>query len=315
MLNRGLLKMNLYIWMVAAMTIACIIWDATFYMELYDFTNAHGNVYPGLCGMFGTSAALWNFFIVAMVYWTSISANKDYHATNMSKGVYLKMLTVLNTFLSAATATYMYMADVAKAWAAYDVVRLSIAGMSFLVLVALLQKLYRTTTPENRHLSPLYHLIRKLALYPLGNILSRLPTIPYDMVYGVSLNDFPREAGAMQKVVLMLFVTLTPSCGIIDLLVFIKMQNGWEPLVEMFTCPSAKDITLKMERENEIRQSRSSTTKGPRRIRSSANTRRISSDPGSLYDDRSSYGASGEVRDSASSAGVALCWVLEYRYS
>jgi len=291
MIKRGLLKMNLYIWLVALLTSACLIWDATFYMELYIITGTQGAIYRGLCGYFGTSSALWSFFIIWMVYWTFISSNKERHAANMNNGLYLKLLTLVNVVLSGVASAYMVVSDHGTAWAAYDLARLSIAGMTFLVLLMLLHMLYRTTKKENRHLSPLYHLLRKLALYPLGSVLSRLATIPYDS-YGRSLVDFPANAGFVETLVFMLFIILTPALGTFDLLVFVKMQNGVEPLIEMLTCVSAKDIALKMEKEKEIRQSKSNSKSNRS---SSSSVRQNKSNRSSLSSVRSKTSA-GHVR-------------------
>ncbi len=236
---RGTLNMNLYVSMVTLMTITCFFWDSTFIFEFYVKDEAVGKLYQSICSLFGTSTAVWNFFIVAMVYWTTITDNKEHHAANMRNGIYLKWLCACNFIVSISVAVYMPLQELEAAWSAYDIWRLFIASCSLVVLALLVVKLYQTTTPDNRANSPLFHLLRKLALYPIGNIISRLGSLPYDMVYGLNLQDFPNQALPSQKFVLFLFIILTPSCGIIDLVIFCRMQNGTKALKEMLgICPS-----------------------------------------------------------------------------
>lgn len=211
MIRRGVLKMNLYIWMVFLMSSSCFFWDATFFFELFMYKTNQDAVYQMMCGFFGISVGIWNFFIVAMVYWTSISANKDYHSANMNNGTYLKWLVAVNFVLSATVAVIMQSANHYYAWFIYDVARLLIAGCSILVLIFLAHTLLKTTTKENRYQSPLYHLLRRVALYPIGNIISRLGSIPYDQIYGIPLYAFPKNAGTSQTIVLFLFIVLTPA--------------------------------------------------------------------------------------------------------
>jgi len=259
MIKEGRLKMNLYIWMVGLMTLSTLLWDATFYFELYMHERAQGGLYQGLCGLFGTSAALWNFNIVGTVYMASTAGHKDKHWTNMNNGVYLKRFIIINSVLSIAACAYMSASGDLNSWEFYDIERFTIASFSMLILIVLMHKLYQTTTPETRWTSPLWHLLRKLALYPISNIFSRLATIPYDWVYGIPLYKFPRSAGATQIFVLFAFVILTPCCGFLDLLIFCRMQNGAESLKDMlWTHPTAEEIEAKMAKEKEIRASRAS---------------------------------------------------------
>ena len=108
MIKVGRLKLNLYIWMVGLMTLCTLLWDATFYFEVHmDEEQAQGGIYQCLCGLFGTSAALWNFNIVVTVYMTSTAGHKNNHWSNMNNGVYLKRCIVINSVLSIAASAYM----------------------------------------------------------------------------------------------------------------------------------------------------------------------------------------------------------------
>lgn len=233
MVTRNLLKMNLYIWIVATMTITCLLWNATFFLQLYVHTETHGQVYQMLIGAFGTANALWNFCLVAMVYRTAAFGASAKDADSMHFGRKRWMALLVITLVSTAVGVYMYLTPTQNAWHFYDLWRLSIATLSLLVLLALVRILYNTTNSSMRWQSPLYALLCKMALYPLGNIFSVAASMPYDLAYGVPLHLFPANAEATQTFALFLFILITPSCGIFDFIIFCRMQRGRAALRQM----------------------------------------------------------------------------------
>ena len=254
----NLLKMNIYMYMVVNMSFCQVLLNSSWFIDL-STTNMPSSLekfYRFFVGVNGVSVSLWSFFIILIVYLSSSQTNVGpesmLHPLNMNNGNLLKILFVINAVLSTSVGVFMgYLLNYDVAWSVFGIIRLVLAGISLIALLILVRKLYQQTAPGNRRENPLYSLLWKLALYPVGSIIFRLGSIPNDMIYHLSLAEFPQNAEPIHVFVLFSFVILTPSQGIWDLIVFCMMSNGSSALYEMLcVCPTEGERTSSLKHIN-----------------------------------------------------------------
>jgi hypothetical protein len=128
--------------------------------------------------------------------------------------------------------------------------------------------LSKVTAVGERAKSPLYHLLRKLVLYPIVQCVTRLGTTPYDIAYHATFAAYPENGNAFQTFLAYLEVIFAPAAGLGALLVFLIMQKGaktqlWRMLKLDFTVAEA--VTSETVTVNPQHPHNSKTGSGSRR--------------------------------------------------
>jgi len=118
----------------------------------------------------------------------------------------------------------------------YQYVRFGLTGLSFLVILRMYVILLKVSTKYHRKKSPLYHLLVKLVFYPIVQIVTRLGTAPYDLIYHDFMARYPANAPLQQTIFLYFQVFLAPSGGILTFFVFLLVQTSAKTELKRMLC-------------------------------------------------------------------------------
>ena len=111
------------------------------------------------------------------------------------------------------------------------------ANVSVISVVSNSTEVSASRKKDIRESSPLYHLTRRLLFYPIVQIVCRLGSSPYLILYQSSFTAIPTDAGFVQIFFMFLAVGLAPTAGVGSFLVFLYMQHGaWDNLKKLCAC-------------------------------------------------------------------------------
>jgi len=108
----------------------------------------------------------------------------------------------------------------------YDYIRAAFIGLSIVVISRLYYVLLVTTAIGERKRSPLYHLLRKIVVYPIILTVSRIGASVYKQVYSENIEDFKENSNAAKTFCFFLAVICMPAVGLPALIAFIKVTAG-----------------------------------------------------------------------------------------
>ena len=148
----------------------------------------------------GYGAALWSLMLLLVA---DLAAEKSWLPSRREAivAVVVVHLLMLVQVYPMCAAAYGYSAKphlFIHQVVIYDAMRIALIVLSLLVLLRLYIVLRRTTVNGQRHRSPLYHLLRKLVLYPIVQSVCRLAISPYDMGYHSTITSYPADAPPLQ---------------------------------------------------------------------------------------------------------------------
>ena len=243
MRRNGTLKVNLYVKCVLLMTL---------YQGIYDYALLPVDGRCGapsgkhFCTAFytfcfvvpGYGAALWSIMLLIAALFTVEMGRKPTYREEIGAFVFVHVL-MFSYFWPITRAGYYASTDM-QAFVdqiiIYDISRLVLIGISFLVMFRFYFVFLKMSVPNERKRSPLYHLILKLIFYPLVQCMCRLAPTPYDMGYHSTMADFPENAGALQTFLVYLEVIFLPTAGIGAFIVFLLMQRGTYAELKRMLC-------------------------------------------------------------------------------
>ncbi len=249
--NRAI-RLNAYLKCVLLMSGFQIVVNSSMMMQTWIGTSSPyptGCVFYVLClVMGGMGASLWALMIIVGALFVAELGRKP------TKREEMFVFVCVTIFVIAWGIPYGiagYTAGVDKLmWAqylnTYNYCRIFIIVVTFLLLIRLYVIVRRVTTTQHMKQSPLYHLTRRLFLYPIIQAVSRLGATPYSLLYKGGPDGFPEGAGHTQTAFLFCYVIFTPIAGIGGFLVFLNMQEGaMHYLKRMLRC----DTTIATTRE------------------------------------------------------------------
>jgi hypothetical protein len=237
MWKKGALKMNIYA--------KCVLLLTT-YQFMYEICSpiivvacAPTSPTNSMCTGFiafgivfgGVGATTWSFIIALFALFTV-----EFQRRPTEKEEFWTIV-VTNAVLLAYAIPYIVVGHQAhtdlKTWGlwmqVYGNVRLALIALS-VVAIGRLYILYRRLTVAGRRQgSPLWHLLRRLFLYPIVQGLARLGGSMYTFVYGQLINNYPEQEDnvpPLQTFLLFCVVVLMPLAGIGGFVVFLQMQSG-----------------------------------------------------------------------------------------
>ena len=131
--------------------------------------------------------------------------------------------------MMTAYTAFVDISQYSKAWALwklYDYVRLSLIGISFIVILQLYHAMLQTSRKGDRKRHPLYHLLCKITPYSIILSLSRFGATSYKWIYQGSLEEFPNDATGMHIFWLYVSIILMPFGGVGCLVAFVNVTTG-----------------------------------------------------------------------------------------
>jgi hypothetical protein len=112
----------------------------------------------------------------------------------------------------------------AKLGLAYNSVRMISISFNAAVYMFTTWRLRDANTSHNDALQAAGVLASKMKFFPISQIVCRLPTTLYQLIYGVHYNSLYGHVSAGQGTLLFLSALLTPAKGLAFLFIFLKMQ-------------------------------------------------------------------------------------------
>ena len=225
--------MNLYLKCVLCMTVCQMTYDISIFPILHACSSRSGNklctaVFSAGYSFGGAGAAVWSMYLIILAIFTiemgrQPSAKEQFYTalvTNLVLGAFAI------PFFKAGYGASSDLKAFGDLLVIYNHVRLSLIAMSFGAVCRMGWLLRKVTAIGKRSTSPLYHLLRKLVLYPVVQCVTRLGTTPYDLWYHATFAAYPENGTGLQTFLAYLEVLLAPAAGIGAFLVFLVMQTG-----------------------------------------------------------------------------------------
>jgi len=235
MLIYKLNKVNGYMRMVVAMTLSQTAFDIG--LLLFNTSVLEWQYTQLFLGIFcGTATGLWSLVIVfVMVY---VIKSRKYFDVDGNFNLIFLVVTVSNLVFSiACLVSYIhYKQTFASLFAAFNMIRVAIIVLTSAFIAIAVYEL-RNAGIDNQ--SPVKILARRLCLYPLVQLVSRLPITVYQFHYGKPLREFgfTMNASGTQKFWFIASVVFTPSAGLGNLVAFLNVQpDAYELLRSYFPC-------------------------------------------------------------------------------
>ena len=247
MRNNGTLKMNLYLNCVLWLTLGQFLYESATPLTSEVCSPLSDNptctsIDFGFLALGGCGASLWSFLMICAVIFT-VETRRHPAAREWNIMVIIFNCALIAFAIPLAKAAY-YAHENATTLAgltvwlhAYDYIRLTFVGLSFLFLIRLYYSMQRFTKPNSEHRRALFHLIRKIMWYPLLQCISRIAGSAYTIVYGQLIYNYPEDAGDMQTFLLYIVVLIMPLAGIGNFIVFLRMTpDSVSELGRLFSC-------------------------------------------------------------------------------
>jgi len=114
----GALKMNCYIKIVVVMTLSQFALDLSWYGLIFELNSTEQQFYRFFCGTFGVSSALWSFYIIVMVWLTSLTTGSG-SRKKASTNEILNYMYVSNFIISLSVGIPMAFVKHELAWKIY----------------------------------------------------------------------------------------------------------------------------------------------------------------------------------------------------
>ncbi len=265
MWRRNTLQFNVYIKNVILMTIFQLTYDVSIYPAVHDCSAPSGeHVCTGLATVGfvggGLGAAIFSCILIATAVFT-IEKRRRFTKTETNLIFAAAFLMIIGYSIPYYLVGYAALPNGLVTYGhylvTYNYVRLALIFLSLLILLRLLYMFYRLTEKGARKSSPIYHLLRKLVLYPIVQSVTRLGVTPYDLIYHSPFTTFPENAGSLQTFLCYFQVVLAPSAGMGAFFVFLYTQTGaMSELKRLFCCGSTSGATHPLgtsrSTENEI---------------------------------------------------------------
>ena len=250
MRRNGNLRMNLYLKCVVLMTIFQGIYDASLSLALpcgSKTTNYTCSAF-WVSGFFGggIGASVWSLMIIIAATFTVYYGREPTKKEAYIVFVLVNMLVLAWTIFGAIVG-YNANSDrkyFGTALFHYNNMRIAIIVFTAAALAWMLWLVRKVTAKSEQKLSPLYHLVKRLAVYPIIQVVCRLGVAPYNLMYKESLATHPANTDNLRDFLLYVWVIFTPLAGLGAFLAFILMQkNAKESLRNIFCAtPATMDI-------------------------------------------------------------------------
>jgi hypothetical protein len=185
----------------------------------------------------GVASQGWSLYIAASVaYIVSSRKRLDIDRFYVPVAIIVIVSSIVVGGLRLAAATNPGFAiTVRESIYIYDSIRyLEILVNLLAVLVIFLH--LRDMVFAERESDPIWVLARKLLLYPLAQLLSRIGSTQYEDVYSIS---FPQDSDGWSKKSwqAVIYSVLTPLGGLLSLLIFLRVQPGaWRLFSALICC-------------------------------------------------------------------------------
>jgi hypothetical protein len=185
----------------------------------------------------GVASQGWSLYIAASVaYIVSSRKRLDIDRFYVPVAIIVIVSSIVVGGLRLAAATNPGFAiTVRESIYIYDSIRyLEILVNLLAVLVIFLH--LRDMVFAERESDPIWVLARKLLLYPLAQLLSRIGSTQYEDVYSIS---FPQDSDGWSKKSwqAVIYSVLTPLGGLLSLLIFLRVQPGaWQLFSALICC-------------------------------------------------------------------------------
>ena len=245
MRHNGSLKVNLYLKCVLLMTFHQLVYDVALTLN-YPCGPSTGNyacvsVFAGGFTFGGIGAAVWALMIIVattfMIEFGRQPTEKERNITLVLTQLFIIAWGVI--YAIGGYNAHKQPAQWSQLLVTYNHFRLAIIGITGVVLLRLVYKMWQVTHGTDRASNPLYHLTRRLIWYPIIQVVCRLGATPYNLTYQSTIDSYPEGAGGMQTFLLFFAILLAPLAGGGAFLVFLTMQSGaWKNLKLLLCCRS-----------------------------------------------------------------------------
>lgn len=229
-------KSNGYIMMIAAMTAAQLIYDSSIFL----FNNPAGDylyaqVFLGISA--GTATAFWSLTIGCVL--TYVIVSRKYYDIEIHFPKMFFSILIASCLLGAVNMMYLMQGNLerfAEAFEAFNYVRITIILLNIIIIVYAWYYIQSIVTSKTRAKNPIHILARRLIMYPVVQIISRLPVTIYQLSFHESLESYAKDDDPSTiKTFWFFFSTITvPSAGIGNFLVFLIVQPEAKSIVKHF---------------------------------------------------------------------------------
>jgi len=244
MWKRKTLKMNIFIKCVAQLTVWQCVYEfwCPWLFEVASMHDPGMNIFRGVATTFtslgGLGASLFSFLMLISALFTvhtgRMATRKEQYGVIMSVYVFMIGYSIyMGTIGYKASATNFH--SWRRAWLYFDYLTSILISASAMCALRLYYVMIRKSIHGERSRSPLYHLLRRVAIYPVLVSVSRSGDAFYKQIYGTTIDAFPVSgAPGMQIFWYYYSVIMMPFAGIGALLAFMGIQAGaWRSLILM----------------------------------------------------------------------------------
>ena len=281
MWKRKTLKLNVFIKCVAQLTFWQGVYEfwCPWLFEVASMNDPDMNIFRGVATAFtflgGLGSSMFSFLMLISALFTVHTGRM---ATRNEQYGVIASVYVFMIGYSIYMGTVGYSASVTnshswrRAWLYFDYVIVILILASAMCVLRLYYVMIRKSIHGERSRSPLYHLLRRVAIYPALVSVSRSGAAIYKQVYGTTIIAFPLSgANGMQIFWYYYSVVMMPFAGIGALLAFMEIQAGsWRSLILMlhmkrfFTLPPPPAAWAE-EKEKQLAIKRNSRNMEPER--------------------------------------------------
>ena len=217
------LRINLFLKIVIAMTACQGIYDCTFFAN-YDCQQSQCSLYYyPLFGVTGIAACSWSMLIITCVIQMILSNSKLSKTATYS---YFTLVLLASFVVGGLMYKYVRVGDIGGTIFVYNIGRITVIVLMCVQLSLLVFLVCKRNSSVSRTTDPLYILTKRLIWYPIIQIISRVGGSTYDLVYNEAMSNYPNGAPLIQSVLLFAFVIFTPSAGLGAFVVFLYIQGG-----------------------------------------------------------------------------------------
>ena len=222
--------------MIAAMTAAQLIYDSSIFL----FNNPAGDflyaqVFLGISA--GTATAFWSLTIGCVL--TYVIVSRKYYDIEIHFPKIFFSILIASCLLGAVNMMYLMQGNLerfAEAFEAFNYVRITIILLNIIIIVYAWYYIQSIVTSKTRAKNPIHILARRLIMYPVVQIISRLPVTIYQLSFHESLESYAKDddPSTIKSFWFFLSTITVPSAGIGNFLVFLIVQPEAKSIVKHF---------------------------------------------------------------------------------
>jgi hypothetical protein len=211
---------NDYNSIIKYLTISQFLFDASQYLFGID-NELIAIIYMPFTLATGVASASFSLFLCSILSYIVIS--RDYLDVNYIKMRYLVIIFLISASIGVSLLLASIYNDAnmySNVFSVYNDLRMLIIVIIIILILWTFKVIYEMkigASQKNNH--PIYLLAKRLSLYPIVQLISRLPIFFYQFIYGRSLRSYvlqdPNSINNFESILYLIGILTYPSAGVV----------------------------------------------------------------------------------------------------